>query len=143
MSKPAVRICPVAPFLVKYIILLIIYFISFEIMAKQISELSWEKRLLVISYKNKEDQILIKTKKFISDNKCEINDRNLEIIFFSKFKNKDFETPDFIKNKFGIWLIGYDGIIKDYSSNDEIFLRLFNLIDSMPMRKGEIINDKC
>ena len=112
-------------------------------MAKQISELSWEKRLLVISYKNKEDQILIKTKKFISDNKCEINDRNLEIIFFSKFKNKDFETPDFIKNKFGIWLIGYDGIIKDYSFNDEIFLRLFNLIDSMPMRKGEIINDKC
>ena len=50
-------------------------------MAKQISELSWEKRLLVISYDEQEDQIFIKSKKFISDNKCEIEDRNLEIIF--------------------------------------------------------------
>ena len=112
-------------------------------MAKQTSELSWEKRLLIISYKNEKDQIFTKTKKFISDNKCEIDDRNLEIIFFTKFKNKDFVTPDFIKNKFGIWLIGYDGIIKDYSSNDKIFLRLFDLIDSMPMRKDEMIKDKC
>ena len=112
-------------------------------MAKQTSELSWEKRLLIISYKNEKDQIFTKTKKFISENKCEIDDRNLEIIFFTKFENKDFATPDFIKNKFGIWLIGYDGIIKDYSSNDKIFLRLFNLIDSMPMRKMEMTHDKC
>jgi len=133
----------VAPILMKYIILLIICFINSEIMAKQTSELSWEKRLLIISYKNEKDQIFTKTKKFISDNKCEIDDRNLEIIFFTKFKNEDFVTPDFIKNKFGIWLIGYDGIIKDYSSNDKIFLRLFNLIDSMPMRKMEMTHDKC
>ena len=112
-------------------------------MAKQISELSWEKRLLVISYDEQEDQIFIKSKKFISDNKCEIEDRNLEIIFYEKFKNKDYVKPDFINKKYGIWLIGYDGMIKDSSSDDIIFLRLFNLIDSMPMRKDEMINDKC
>ena len=112
-------------------------------MAKQISELSWEKRLLVISYDEQEDQIFIKSKKFISDNKCEIEDRNLEIIFYEKFKNKDYVKPDFINKKYGIWLIGYDGMIKDYSSDYKIFLRLFNLIDSMPMRKDEMINDKC
>ena len=112
-------------------------------MAKQISELSWEKRLLVISYDKQEDQIFIKSKKFISDNKCEIEDRNLEIIFYEKFKNKDYVKPDFINKKYGIWLIGYDGMIKDSSSDDIIFLRLFNLIDSMPMRKDEMINDKC
>ena len=112
-------------------------------MAKQISELSWEKRLLVISYDEQEDQIFIKSKKFISDNKCEIEDRNLEIIFYEKFKNKDYVKPDFINKKYGIWLIGYDGMIKDSSSDDKIFLRLFNLIDSMPMRKDEMINDKC
>ena len=143
MSKPAVRICPVAPFFMKYIIILLISFISIELMAKQISEFSWEKRLLVISYKKQDDQIFIRTKKFISDNKCGIDDRNLEIIFFEKFENKDFETPDFIKNKYGIWLIGYDGISKDYTSDDKIFLRLFDLIDSMPMRKDEMVNDKC
>ena len=112
-------------------------------MAKQISELSWEKRLLVISYDEQEDQIFIKSKKFISDNKCEIEDRNLEIIFYEKFKNKDYVKPDFINKKYGIWLIGYDGMIKDSSSDDKIFLRLFDLIDSMPMRKDEKINDKC
>ena len=112
-------------------------------MAKQISELSWEKRLLVISYDEQEDQIFIKSKKFISDNKCEIEDRNLEIIFYEKFKNKDYAKPEFINNKYGIWLIGYDGMIKDFSNDDKIYLRLFDLIDSMPMRKDEIINDKC
>ena len=112
-------------------------------MAKQISELSWEKRLLVISYNKKDDEIFIKSKQFISDNKCEIEDRNLEIIFYEKFKNKDYVKPDFINKKYGIWLIGYDGMIKDSSSDDKIFLRLFDLIDSMPMRQDEKINDKC
>ena len=112
-------------------------------MAKQISELNWKKRLLVISYENQYDQIFIKTKKFISDNKCEIEDRNLKIIFYENFENKDYSKPEFINNKYGIWLIGYDGMIKDYSSDDKIFLKLFDLIDSMPMRKDEMVNDKC
>ena len=112
-------------------------------MARQISELTWEKRLLIISYKNQNDQIFTKTKKFISDNKCEIEDRNLEIIFYEKFENKNYSKPEFINNKYGIWLIGYDGMIKDFSSDKKIFLQLFNLIDSMPMRKDEMINDKC
>ena len=112
-------------------------------MANQITELLWEKRLLIISYENMDDQILTKTEKFIFDNKCEIEDRNLKIIFYERFENKDFVTPNFINNKYGIWLIGYDGMIKDYSSDDKIFSRLFNLVDSMPMRKDEMINDQC
>ncbi len=39
--------------------------------------------------------------------------------------------------------MGYDGSIKDYSINEKIFIRLFKLIDSMPMRKNEMINDQC
>ena len=69
-----------------------------------------------------------------------------EIFYLQKrigFKNTEFETPKFISNEFGIWLIGYDGSIKDYSKDDKIFLRLFNLIDSMPMRQNEIKKDKC
>ena len=34
-------------------------------------------------------------------------------------------------------------MIKDYSSDDKIFLKLFDLIDSIPMQKNEIIEDKC
>ena len=51
-------------------------------MAKKISELKWEKRILIISYENKNDDLFTKTKKFISDYKCELNDRNLEVIVF-------------------------------------------------------------
>ncbi len=127
----------------KYIFIILILFINFEIMAKQISELNWKKRLLLISYQNDGDQIFIKTTKFISDNKCEIEDRNLQIVFFEKFKNKDYIIPKFIKDKNGIWLIGYDGNVKDYSIDDSILPRLFNLIDSMPMRQNEMKNDKC
>ena len=111
--------------------------------AKQISELNWEKRLLVVSYEKQSDQIFIKTNKFISDNKCKIEDRNLEIIFYEKFENKLFSNPNFINNKYGIWLIGYDGKIKYFSSDDKIFTRLFDLIDSMPIRKDEMIKDIC
>ncbi len=127
----------------KYIFIILILFINFEIMAKQISELNWKKRLLLISYQNDGDQIFIKTTKFITNNKCEIEDRNLQIVFFEKFKNKDYIIPKFIKNKNGIWLIGYDGNVKDYSVDDSILPRLFNLIDSMPIRQNEKKHDKC
>ncbi len=112
-------------------------------MAKQISEFNWKKRLLIVSYEKEDDQIFIITKKFISEKKCEIDDRNLEIIFYENFENKDYFKPGFINNKYGIWLIGYDGKIKDYSLDGKIFLKLFDLIDSMPIRKDEMINDKC
>ena len=112
-------------------------------MAKQISELNWKKRLLLVSYKNEDEKIFNESKKFISDNKCQIDDRNLEILFFKNFKNKYYSTPDFIENKYGVWLIGYDGNIKDYTEDDKIYLGLLDLIDSMPMRKNEMINDKC
>ena len=127
----------------KYIILLLLIFTNFEIMAKKKLELNWQNRLLIVSYKNKEDELLFQTKKFIINNKCKINDRKLEIIYFEKFLNEKFETPKFIKGKKGIWLIGYDGGIKDFSSDDKILLSLFKVIDSMPMRKEEMISDKC
>ena len=127
----------------KYIFIILILFINFEIMAKQIAELNWKKRLLLVSYQNEDDLIFNHSTKFISNNKCQIDDRNLEIIFFENFENKQYITPDFIKDKYGIWLIGYDGNIKDYSEDDRIYLGLLDLIDSMPMRKNEMINDKC
>ena len=109
-------------------------------MAGQISELVWKKRLLIISYEKKDDELITKSLNFISENTCEINDRSLKLIFFKKFKNKNFEKPKFI-NGYGIWLLGYDGRVKDFSSDNSILIRLFSLIDSMPMRKNEKKNN--
>tara|TARA_B100001027_G_scaffold115310_1_gene79584 strand:+ start:263 stop:649 length:387 start_codon:yes stop_codon:yes gene_type:complete len=127
----------------KYIFIILILFINLEIMAKQISELNWKKRLLLVSYQNEDDLIFNQSTKFISNYKCEINERNLQIIFFKNFKNKEYITPVFIEDKYGIWLIGYDGNIKNYTDDDKMFLELFDLIDSMPIRKNEMIDDKC
>ena len=41
-------------------------------MAKQISDLNWEKRIVIISFEKKEDQIFLFTQKFVSENKCSI-----------------------------------------------------------------------
>ena len=127
----------------KYIFVSLIFFINVETMAKQISDLNWEKRVVIISFENKKEKIFLSSQKFIQENRCAVDDRNVQFIFFEKFKNTEFEMPKFVSNEFGIWLIGYDGSIKDYSKDDKIFLRLFNLIDSMPMRQNEMKHDKC
>ena len=101
------------------------------------------KKFYDITFEDKKGEIFLSSQKFIQENGCAANDRNVQFIFFEKFKNTEFKTPKFISNEFGIWLIGYDGSIKDYSKDDKIFLRLFNLIDSMPMRQNEIKKDKC
>ena len=105
-------------------------------MSGQISELVWKKRLLIISYEKEDDELITKSLNYISDNISEINDRSLELIFFKKFKNKYFKKPKFV-NGYGIWLVGYDGEVKHFSSDSSIWLKLFSLIDSMPMRKNE------
>jgi len=127
----------------KYIFVSLIFFINVETMAKQISDLNWEKRVVIISFENKKEKIFLSSQKFIQENRCAVDDRNIQFIFFEKFKNTEFEMPKFVSDEFGIWLIGYDGSIKDYSKDDKIFLRLFNLIDSMPMRQNEMKHDKC
>ena len=105
-----------------------------------ISSLEWSKRILIVSVTDEDDNIFIKTKKFFKENECQKNNRNIELIIFKKFKNKDFKTPKFVKNNYGIWLLGYDGMIKDFSPDDSILRRVFKLIDLMTMRKNEKIN---
>ena len=41
-----------------------------------------KKRLVVISIEKKVDKIFLSTQKFIRENECSINDRNLELIFY-------------------------------------------------------------
>ena len=127
----------------KYIIITLIFFTNFETVAKQITDLNWEKRIVIVSFERKDDKIFLSSQHFINKNKCSIEDRNLEFIFFENFRNDTFKIPSFVNNNFGIWLIGYDGSIKDYSKDDKIFLRLFNLIDSMPIRKQEMKKGSC
>jgi hypothetical protein len=53
--------------------------------------------------------------------------------------------PDRYKDKYGIWLIGYDGRDKSYSNDTSLLKEIHNIIDAMPIRKSEMSdqNEKC
>ena len=123
---------------------MILFFItlSLKLPAMELSNLEWTKRFVVISVINENDKLYKITNIFFKDNECKINDRDIQLIVFKNFKNKHFKKPEFIKNNYGIWLIGYDGAIKDFSDNESILFRIFNLIDTMPIRKKQILKNK-
>ena len=94
--------------------------------------------LLILSVDNSNLNFLEKTKQFIENNLCEFNDRNLEFISFQNGINKNYQTPTYIKNQNGFWLVGYDGQVKLYSKNLSFLSTFFDEIDTMPMRIDEM-----
>ena len=59
-------------------------------------------------------------------------------IFFENNKNSNYQTPSYVNNNFGYWLVGYDGGVKLFSKDASILKNIFSTIDSMPMRKDEM-----
>ena len=110
---------------------------------KQIQSFSWNKRIVLFITKGKYIHFINEVDDFFKKYRCENKIINLEYVKIVGDEVNNYVFPDKYKNKYGIWLIGYDGAIKDYSKDDKIYLGLFSLIDSMPMRKNEMINDKC
>ena len=53
--------------------------------------------------------------------------------------------PSYVNNKFGFWLVGYDGGVKLFSKEISILKNIFSTIDSMPLRKNEMLSktSKC
>jgi len=100
----------------------------------------WNKRI-VIHYHNSSDQHL-KTnntiRRFFDKNINEINDRKLKFLEIYEINSDWALSHIFNKNGFGIYLIGLDGSIKEFSKNTSILRELFLIIDSMPMRQSEI-----
>ena len=128
--------------IIKYIVtlILLIFFMSVQSNAEKLSlsTFMWEKRLVILSLDNSNLNFLKKTKHFIDINLCEFNDRNLEFISFQNGINKNYQTPTYIKNQNGFWLVGYDGQVKLYSKNLSFLSTFFDEIDTMPMRIDEM-----
>ena len=129
--------------MVKKLIFLFIFYLFMSdnfVMAEKnsLSNYLWENRLFIISYKKGDNEIKNSIEEFTKKNQCEFDDRNLKIIFFENYKNSNYQTPSYIKDNFGFWLVGYDGGVKLFSKDASIFENIFSTIDSMPMRKDEI-----
>tara|TARA_B110000003_G_scaffold254049_1_gene269754 strand:+ start:537 stop:959 length:423 start_codon:yes stop_codon:yes gene_type:complete len=110
-----------------------------------INSFSWNKRIVLFISKEKDIYIINKTDNFFRRSICENKVRNLEYIRIVGDDVNKYIIPDRYKDKYGIWLIGYDGRDKSYSSDTSLLKEIHNIIDAMPIRKSEMSeqNEKC
>ncbi len=115
---------------------------------KQIQSFSWNKRIVLFITKGKYIHFINEVDDFFKKYRCENEIRNLEYIKIVGDEKRDYIFPNKYKNKYGIWLIGYDGQVKGHSTDISLLKNIHHLIDKMPIRKIEMIdkpeyNRKC
>ena len=102
-----------------------------------INSFSWEKRIVLFITKAKYVHFINTTDEFFKINNCENELRNLKYIRIVGDDIDKYNIPDKYMNKYGIWLIGYDGEDKSHSTDISILKEIHNIIDTMPIRKNE------
>ena len=110
---------------------------------KQIQSFSWNKRIVLFITKGKYIHFINEVDDFFKKYKCENEIRNLEFIKIVGDEVNDYIFPDKYKNKYGIWLIGYDGKVKGHSTDISLLKKIHNLIDKMPIRKREMVDSQA
>mgnify|MGYP001331486462 FL=1 len=110
-----------------------------------INSFSWNKRIVLFISKEKYIHLINETDNFFKKNICKNEARNMKYIRIVGDDINNYIMPERYKNKYGIWLIGYDGQDKSYSNNTSLLKDIHNIIDTMPIRKNEMIkqNKKC
>ena len=112
------------------------------ILEDYINSFAWKKRIVLFISKSKYIYFINETDNFFKKNKCENDNRNLKYIRIVGDEVKKYNISEKFKNKYGMWLIGYDGQIKSYSSDISLLKEIYNVVDKMPLRKEEIIKQK-
>ena len=107
---------------------------------KQIQSFSWNKRIVLFITKGKYIHFISEVDDFFKKYKCENEKRNLEYIKIVGDEVNKYIFPDKYENKYGIWLIGYDGQVKGHSTDISLLKKIHDLIDKMPIRKREMID---
>ena len=112
------------------------------ILEDYINSFAWEKRIVLFISKSKYVYFINETDNFFKKNKCENDNRNLKYIRIVGDEVKKYNISEKFKNKYGMWLIGYDGQVKSYSSDISLLKEIYNIVDKMPLRKREILEQK-
>ena len=113
-----------------------------KILEDYINSFAWDKRIVLFISKLKYVYFINETDKFFKKNKCKNDNRNLKYIRIVGDEVKNYNISEKFKNKYGMWLIGYDGQIKSYSSDISLLKKIYNIIDKMPLRKKEKLEQK-
>ena len=112
------------------------------ILEDYINSFAWEKRIVLFISKSKYVYFINETDNFFKLNNCENDSRNLHYIRIVGDEVKKYNISEKFKNKYGMWLIGYDGQVKSYSSDISLLKEIYNIVDKMPLRKKEILEQK-
>ena len=132
------------------LIFLLIIFPVMLINSTPLKKYLWKNRVVVTfspSKNNTERNYFINS---INKNLCQFNSRNIiHIDYIFNEKNQEiekfessFENLSISTSEFRLILIGKDGGIK-LNSRKISLEEIFSLIDTMPMRQEEMLNDKC
>jgi hypothetical protein len=110
-----------------------------------INSLSWKKRIVLFITKAKYVHFINETDDFFKRNNCKNEARNLKYIRIVGDDIDQYTISDRYKNKYGLWLIGYDGGDKSYSNDTSLLKEIHKIIDTMPIRKTEMTvqKEKC
>ena len=106
----------------------------------QIQSFLWNKRIVLFITKGKYIHFINEVDDFFKKYSCENETRNLEYIKIVGDEVNKYILPDKYENKYGIWLIGYDGQVKGHSTDISLLKKIHHLIDEMPIRKREMID---
>tara|TARA_R110002050_G_C8881633_1_gene508873 strand:+ start:721 stop:1140 length:420 start_codon:yes stop_codon:yes gene_type:complete len=130
---------------IKTILLLFLMHCS-ALTAQQLSDFKWENRVLILSNSPTHTNDFKNALQVIKDSSKEIEQRDLIVLIYKEdnlynledkeifFKN----TNNTIKHLSGFLLIGKDGGIKSKQPYPLQLEEIFELVDSMPMRKAEM-----
>ena len=112
-------------------------------LVEYINSFSWDKRIVLLI--SKDIHFINETDNFFKINSCKNEARNLKYIRIVGDDINKYTIPDRYKNKYGLWLIGYDGGDKSYSNDTSLLKEIHNIIDTMQIRKSEMTeqNEKC
>ena len=114
-------------------------------LGKIISNFEWKKRVVLLIAKNEDLKLIRGVEYFFEKGACQNADRNLELYKIIGNEITKYNVPSRYDGRTGIWLIGYDGGDKAYSKDLSLLDQLYEIIDEMPIRKNEMLqqNSRC
>ncbi|MDC1384018.1 DUF4174 domain-containing protein [Candidatus Puniceispirillum sp.] len=101
---------------------------------------AWTDRLVILITNKKDTSLERQVKRFFENHACDIVDRKLNLLHFHSNGPAVTQLPKTMRAQTGLWLLGYDSSIKDFSEDGQLLNRLFQVIDRMPMRQDEMVS---
>ena len=105
-----------------------------------IANFEWKNRLVLLLAKDDDINLIRGVEAFFEKSACQNENRNLVLYKIIGNEITNYNVPKRYQGKTGIWLIGYDGEDKAYSQDLSLLDQLHKIIDEMPMRQNEMVN---